>query len=304
MSVLGEPTREPGAGAVDDYEDEQEQELRILLERAVPRLPAPDERLSRVRERVRRARRRRRTGGAAAAAVTGLMLAGTFLPGALRGGPESLPPAAPGPSVTERRDLTASQGSTESPDRAPSRRPPAPGSLFRFEHVAGLTLQLPENWQAVDMPDDGKLKLAARGYASSEPLTVYRAGQPCPMWTKDACLPLKALARGGALLTLTPMSGMDMSGKIQRPPELYASVEPSEACRALRGTNEYAGLLGGTPAPVTAVGVTLCVSGDAPGTVEDVRAMVTGADFGKGTVTTPPAAPPPTATAERPLNEK
>ncbi|WP_066952853.1 hypothetical protein [Streptomyces lushanensis] len=304
---MGEPARTPGAGAAhghghgheDAYDDERE--LRILLERAVPRLPAPEERLSRVRERVRRARRRRRTGGAAAAAVTGLMLAGTFLPGALRGGPEPLPPAAPGPSVTERRDPVAGQDPTGGPDPAPT----SSGVPFRFEHVAGLTLRLPEGWQAVDMPGFGGLKSAARGYASSERLTAYGQGESCPKKAKDSvCVPLQALAPGGALLTLTPVIGVDMSGKIQRPPELYASAEPSEVCRGIRGTREYAGLLGGSTTPVTAVGVTLCVSGDAPGTVEDVRAMVTGADFGKGTVTTPPAAPPPTATAERPPIEK
>ncbi|WP_405985436.1 hypothetical protein [Streptomyces sp. NBC_00872] len=307
---MGEPGAgtEPGYGDGDGEEREQEQELRILLERAVPRLPAPEERLRRVRERVRRARRRRRTGGAAAAAVTGLVLAGTFLPGVLRGGPQPqpqpLPPAAPGPSVTEWRD-SAGQDPTGRPDRAasqdptasptptptPTQEPPAPGDRYRFEPVAGLILRLPEHWQALDMPEDGALKLTALGYVSSEPLTAY--GRPCVRKSKDACLPVRSLRPGGALVTFEPLNGLATPAKVQRPPVLHASDDPSPDCRVIGGTRQFTGLLGDKAVPATAVAVTLCVSGDAPGTAEDVSAMVTGADFGKGTGTASPPTRPP-----------
>ncbi|MFE4825991.1 hypothetical protein [Streptomyces sp. NPDC056672] len=283
-----------------EQEQEHEQELRILLERAVPRLPAPEERLRRVRERVRRARRRRRTGGAAAAAVTGLVLAGTFLPGVLRGGPQPqpLPPAAPGPSVTERRD-SAAQDPTGRPDRAasqtptptPTQEPPAPGDRYRFEPVAGLILRLPEHWQALDMPEDGALKLTALGYVSSEPLTAY--GRPCVPKTKGGCLPVRSLPPGGALVTFEPLNGLATPAKVQRPPVLHASDDPSPDCRVIGGTRQFTGLLGDKAVPATAVAITLCVSGDAPGTAEDVSAMVTGADFGKGTGTASPPTRPP-----------
>ncbi|MEV7679065.1 hypothetical protein AB0O64_11000 [Streptomyces sp. NPDC088341] len=289
----------------DERERDQEQELRILLERAVPRLPAPEERLRRVRDRVRRARRRRRTGGAAAAAVTGLVLAGTFLPGVLRGGPQPqpLPPAAPGPSVTEWRDSAlqdptgrpdpaASQDSTASP--TPTQEPPTPGDGYRFESIAGLTLRLPGNWQALDMPGDGGTKLTALGYVSSEPLTAY--GRPCVRKTKDACLPVRSLRPGGALVTFEPLNGLATPAKVQRPPVLHASDGPSPDCRVIGGTRQFTGLLGDKAVPATAVAVTLCVSGDAPGTAEDVSAMVTGADFGKGTGT----ASPPTRSSSFP----
>ncbi|MFE4174420.1 hypothetical protein ACFRR7_20610 [Streptomyces sp. NPDC056909] len=285
-----------------EQEHEQEQELRILLERAVPRLPAPEERLRRVRERVRRARRRRRTGGAAAAAVTGLVLAGTFLPGVLRGGPQPLPPAAPGPSVTDwrdsaaqdptgQRDPAASQDPTASPTPTPTQEPPAPGDRYRFEPVAGLVLRLTGDWRALDMPEDGGLKLTALGYVSSEPLTAYE--RPCVPKTKGGCLPVRSLPPGGALVTFEPLNGLATPAKVQRPPVLHASDDPSPDCRVIGGTRQFTGLLGDKAVPATAVAVTLCVSGDAPGTAEDVSAMVTGADFGKGTGTASPPTRPP-----------
>nr|WSZ97374.1 hypothetical protein OH820_18435 [Streptomyces sp. NBC_00857] len=67
--------------------------------------------------------------------MTGLVLAGTFLPGALRGsGSESEPvlPAAPVPSTSSR--AVAHDG------------------LVQFRNVAGLILQLPEGWQALEAP--------------------------------------------------------------------------------------------------------------------------------------------------------
>ena len=58
----------------------------MLLERATPRLPAPEGRLQQVRERIARRRRRRRAGGGGAVAVAALVLAGTLAPDALREG--------------------------------------------------------------------------------------------------------------------------------------------------------------------------------------------------------------------------
>ncbi|WP_046507260.1 hypothetical protein [Streptomyces odonnellii] len=272
---------------------EDERELRILLERTVPRLPAPEGLLGRVRERARRTRRRRRTAAAAAVAVTGLAVAGTVLPGLLREIPEPVPPAAsasavPGPPALE---VPAPAGTAWQAPRA--------GSGVRFEHVAGVTLRLPEHWQALEVPDDGRLKVAARGFVSSQRLTPY--GLPCPVKSPKSCVPVAALGPDDALLTLAPLAMDGLEKKIEWPPVLYGSDSPSAACRAIRGTREYSGLLGGTPAPYTAVSLTLCVRGDAPGTVEDVSAMVSGADFGKGTVTAPTHTP---TTAEHPPNEK
>src|SRR4051812_30311075 len=66
--------REHAAEPAREQDAADEQELRALLERAVPQLPAPAQRLERVRERLRRRRRRRTaavTGGAVLALAAG-----------------------------------------------------------------------------------------------------------------------------------------------------------------------------------------------------------------------------------------
>ncbi|WP_411114980.1 hypothetical protein [Streptomyces sp. 029-5] len=281
---------------------EDERELRILLQRAVPRLPAPEGRLREVRERVARTRRRRRTAGAAAA-VTGLALAGTLLPGVLRAGEESVPPAASAPSVTAASptrppatgpSLAPSPDSTSSdgtpPDgTSPDSTSPPPGNeraeRTRFAHVAGLLLRLPETWQALDVPEDPRYKQPARGFVSTQRFIPYE--QSCSGEDRSLCLPVQALRPGGALLTLVAHQGAGLAAKAEDPPVLYPSDSPSPTCRKVMGTQEFTGLIGGAPAPDSAVSVTLCVAGDAPGTVEGARAMVTGADFGRGPVTDP-----------------
>ncbi|MEV4973597.1 hypothetical protein [Streptomyces scopuliridis] len=287
--------REPGA--------EDERELRILLEKAVPRLPAPEGRLHGVRERVARNRRRRRTAGAAAAAVTGLALAGTLLPGVLRAGPESTPPASAAPSVTAPRGTDPSATpppSAATPDTAtPSAagpdtatQGPTPGDArdqrTRFAHVAGLTLRLPDTWQALDVPEDARYKQPARGFVSNQRLVPY--DRACPGNDPSLCLPVRSLRPGGALVTLVADSSSDLSAKSQVPPALYVSARLSPACRKIAGTQEFTGLIGGAPAPSSAVIVTVCVAGDSPGTVEDAHAMVTGADFGRAVETAPTTA--------------
>lgn len=294
--------REPGA--------EDERELRILLERAVPRLPAPEGRLHGVRERVTRNRRRRRTAGAAAAAVTGLALAGTLLPAVLRAGPESTPPASSAPSVTAPPHTGPSATSTPTPTTAPSdlaslgtaSPDPTPSDTrdardrrTRFAQVAGLSLRLPDTWQALDVPEDARYKQPARGFVSTQRLDPY--DRPCPGNDRSLCLPVEALRPGGALVTLVAVSGADLSAKAEEPPALHASDSLSPACRKIAGTQEFTGLIGGVPAPYSAVTVTVCVAGDSPGTVEDVHAMITGADFGRAVETAP-------TTAEHPPNAR
>ncbi|WP_326611328.1 hypothetical protein OG949_18625 [Streptomyces scopuliridis] len=302
MTAVGD--RNSGTRAGHEPGAEDERELRILLEKAVPRLPAPEGRLHGVRERVARNRRRRRTAGAAAAAVTGLALAGTLLPGVPRA-PESTPPASSAPSVTAPPDTGPSATpppSTAPPSTAPpdtASPPPTPSDAWdrrtRFAHVAGLALRLPDTWQALDVPEDARYKQPARGFVSTQRLVPYDL--PCPGNDPSLCLPAQALRPGGALVTLVADSGTGLSAKIQDPPALYPSAGPSPACRKIAGTREFTGLIGGAPAPFSAVVVTVCVAGDSPGTVEDAHAMITGADFGRAVETAP-------TTAEHPPNAR
>ncbi|MFE4537881.1 hypothetical protein ACFRKB_22805 [Streptomyces scopuliridis] len=303
---MGDRDHGTRAGRAPGAEDERE--LRILLEKAVPRLPAPEGRLHGVRERVARNRRRRRTAAAAAAAVAGLALAGTLLPGVLRAGPEATPPASAAPSVTASPDTgpsatpppsAATQDSATQDSTTPSAgipdtatQGPVPGDArdqrTRFAHVAGLTLQLPDTWQALDVPEDPRYKQPARGFVSTQRLVPY--DRDCPGNGPSPCLPVRLLRPGGALVTLVADSGTDLSAKSQDPPALSVSARLSPACRKIAGTQEFTGLIGGAPAPSSAVVVTVCVAGDSPGTVEDAHAMVTGADFGRAVETAPTTA--------------
>ncbi|MFF3754863.1 hypothetical protein ACFYYH_31205 [Streptomyces sp. NPDC002018] len=240
----------------------------------MPRLPAPEGRLSRVRERAGRTRRRRRTA-AATAAVTGLVLAGTLGPDALGRGLGPALPAAPAASATSGDS--------------------AQDSRVRFSEVAGLTLRLPAHWQALQMPEDLARTARARGFASSQRLTPYE--RPCPEKDLTGCPPVRSLQHGGALLTLVPWTDGALADKVLRPPVLYGPDDPSPSCRKIHGTREYSALLGSGPASRTTVSVTLCVAGDAPAPVMDVRAMITDATFGTEGI---PAAPAPVAPAPAP----
>ncbi|MFJ2215047.1 hypothetical protein ACIQVO_31670 [Streptomyces sp. NPDC101062] len=290
-------------GADQDRREAAEgRELRVLLERAAPRLPSPEGRLEQVRERIVRGRRRRRTAGAAAAAVTGLVLAGAVLPGVLRGGPEQVLPAAtvPGPVPTA--------GSSESTARDRSGETPTPdGAYVSFPHLRGLTLRPPSRWYAVDVPPDGPSGAPARGFVSSRPLTPYDA--TCPVERRSDCPPVRTLGPGGALVTLvargaeTPATPAT-TVRDRSEPRLLA--EPSRGCRQIGGTREYSALLGGavdhSEAPTAAPGtgepasvdpvatVSLCVAGDAPGSVEAVHTMISGADFTTGSTPVRPSA--------------
>ncbi|MFJ7996867.1 hypothetical protein ACIQ7D_06860 [Streptomyces sp. NPDC096310] len=314
---------EDGRESEGSRESAEERELRVLLERVAPRLSGPEDRLARVRERVVRGRRRRRTAGAAGAAVAGLVLAGALLPGVVRGGPERVLPAATVPGPVPTADLSPSTA------RDRSGETPAPdGAWVSFTHLRGLTLRPPSGWYTLDLPPDGESGVAARSFVSSRPLTPD--DRSCPAGQRYDCPPLRTLGPDGALVTLVAQGADTPPGTPPSPPP-YPSPETvgspsglrqleklSAGCRRIGGTREYSVLLDGTsaasdsptltpgrdrsgasgsPGPTPAVPVTpvaavgLCVAGDAPGTVEAVHTMITGADFDAGTASS--SAPPP-----------
>lgn len=264
----GEPEYEP------EYE---ENELRVLLEKAVPRLPAPEGRLRRVRERVARHRRRRRTVAAAAAGVSVLVLAGTLLPGTLlpgtlRGGSEPVPPAAPAPSVT------------------------ALYTTMRYPELGGLVLRLPASWQGLALPSDPQHKVPARGFAGTQGLAAYDS--PCLGNDQSGCPPLRKLRSGGALLTLRLVFGPLLDGKTQNPAVLNELHKVSPACRAIGGTQEYNVLLGGLPEPDSAINADLCVSGGASRAVAEARQVIAGASFDDRTASFAPTPAPASPTIQ------
>lgn len=101
------------SGVDEEPEPEEEWELSVLLERAVPQPTAPHDRMAQIRRRVRR-RRRRRVAAGALAAVGGVTAAAVVAAALLQ-------PAGP---VTPR-------GQQVLPAASPSRAVPAPGSPCR-----------------------------------------------------------------------------------------------------------------------------------------------------------------------------
>ncbi|WP_330174726.1 hypothetical protein OG875_14955 [Streptomyces sp. NBC_01498] len=258
---MPEDGRGGGDPAGDAARPGEERELRILLERAVPRLPAPEERLRRVRERAARSRRRRRAAGTALVAVTGLVVFGALLPGFPGGGPDgSAPPASPAPT---------------DPDTGA-------GRAVRFSGLLGLTLRPPPGWQALAVPADaGSGRTALRGYVAGRrvpdalaPSCTGRPGQDCD--------PAATLLPGSVLVTLDLVKYAGLRAKAQDPPTLHGPAAPSVLCRKLDGTEEYGALLAG-PDPGMDLGIQVSVCAAGAGTkspiLDDVRAMIADADY-------------------------
>lgn len=190
----------------------EDAELRVLLQRVVPHLEAPADRMRQVRRRVRRRRRiRAAAAGALAAAGLGLWL-GTGSSGAR---PDPAPPAATAPAETDAR-------------------------LQRFATVSGLTLEVPAGWQALAVPrgDDGAVV-----YAAAQPLDADRVAGTCGEGTTGAvdtfaCAPLSALEPGGALVAFEALDGTTPTAP---PASRHASARtPGAACRSLGGRLQYA----------------------------------------------------------------
>ncbi|MFC8831468.1 hypothetical protein ACFT9I_39730 [Streptomyces sp. NPDC057137] len=248
-------------GEGEEHVERGEHELRVLLERAVPRLPAPEGRLRRVRERAARSRRRRRVAGTAAAAVTGLVVVGTLLPGFLPGGPgEGAPPASPAPTGT----------ATD----------PAGGRAVRFPDLYDLTLRLPPGWQALAVPRDPASGRQPRGFVASQ--RVPTVTPACGTGQQATCEPVRVLRPGGVLVSLDLKEFSGLHTKAQTPPLLYALDKTSAFCRKLQGTTEYGALLAGPePGADAGIHVSVCVAGASANSriVDDVHDMITDADY-------------------------
>lgn len=253
----GEGTREP-------YGD-TERELRVFLERAVPRLPAPTDRLGRVRERAERARRRRIAAGAAAS-VAALALAGALLPGlAGRGGPEVVPPAA------------TPTGPAPVPDEGA-----APGErTVRYPQLLGLELRLPASWRALEVGRDARTGALAAGFASPQRLAPYK--QPCKPPESDGwCAPFRQLVLdGGALLALRPVIEENEPTTTPRAPapgDLRAAPV-TRSCVLLGGRRQYETVLP-TRKPGTGVAVELCLpAGSDERRLDEARRILASARF-------------------------
>lgn len=256
------PATGPGSGPGSGPETE-EHELRVLLERAVPQLPAPAQRLESVRERVRR-RRRRRAAGVSVTAVLAVAAAGLLLPatGDWDGGrplaSTSLAPPASGSAgdTSPRPDPTVPPGYTLEP----------------LDNVAGLRVVLPQDWNALSALD------STRAYVSTQSLGLPKGG--CEHQLDDFCTPLdRTLQDDGVLVQFSLVSSKGVTGKLRGTVDTtgltaVTTQQVLTACRTVGGTEQLGRvILGAVDSPVM-VAATACLAHPRPAQEARVRAVL------------------------------
>lgn len=265
---------------------DEERELSALLERVVPQLPAPAQRLERVRERMRRRRRRRAAAGASAAAVVVVAAAGLLLSGPV--GTSSMPgqraraasgiagSAMPGntgaPAATGGG--TASRGPTEI-EPPPSTMPPSamsPGSrVYSFADLSGLWLVVPTRWYALEAAKDS-------AYVSSQ-----RLGMPkdhCVRAREELCTPLvRTLDRGGSLVQLTLDHNKPRADKARLLGRTVGPTPAEAACRAVGGTVELGAEFPGPVGSDLLIEATACLARPTSAQQDQTRDVLTTAGF-------------------------
>lgn len=253
-----------GAGAAEA--EQAEDELRALLERAVPQPPAPPQRLERVRERVRRRRRRRTalvTGSALLAVAAGLLA----VPGLVRpqGGGRAAPTVAAGGPDAGR---TARGPATSAP--APT---PTPQGGYAPDGMGGLRLDPPQGWHF--LPDPATTSI----FLSTQDLVLPQNG--CAHALDGFCTPLaRVLAKGGTLVMFRLEQFDVQAGKLH---DLEVPLEDEEAyasCRAVNGTRQVGRTMVGATQPDTVVWAVACLSHPSPAQLERARSLLASAVIG------------------------
>ncbi|MEV0534802.1 hypothetical protein [Kitasatospora sp. NPDC050463] len=256
---------------------EVEDELRVLLQRAAPDLPAPADRMDRVRERAGRTRRRRRVAGLGAGLTGGLVAAvmaaapatapapsNTVLHPAT-GGPTSVAPVAEAPSPSP--SPAAASSPSVSPSSVPSSRDGTQAVLY--PELGRVILDVPRGWSTLIMPTGRAPK--STGYTANKPLS---AAPYCPPWQSD-CAPLEALDTDTVLVAVTVL---DDPGHVQKLAGKAPAAEDTaldKDCGLRGGTRQLTGhrtvTVGGTAAVVQ---LTACLNRPSARTVELVQRVV------------------------------
>ncbi|MGV9264802.1 hypothetical protein ACWDRR_09090 [Kitasatospora sp. NPDC003701] len=270
----------PGRGDGDGpwmADAEVEDELRVLLQRATPDLPAPADRMDRIRERADRTRRRRRVAGLGAGLTGGLVAAALAAAPATAPAPSRtvLSPASGGPASVGPSPETppphlppATAGS--SPSSSPTVSPTAVPSSFAgaqavlFPELGRVILDVPRGWSTLILPN-------GTGYAASQPMSV---APYCPPWLSD-CAPLEALNADGVLIAVTLI---DDPAHVEKLAGITAAAEDTaldKDCSLRGGTRQLTGHRTVTVAGTTAVvELTACLNRPAARTVELVQRVV------------------------------
>lgn len=193
-----------------------EVELRALLERGVPRLPAPAQRMRRVQQLVVRRRRRRVAGVVGAAGVAGGVAAALTL-GVLGYVPSG---GARGHGASYQ---------------VPAASPTAIGPDFRYPGLGGLTVRLPDGWSGRSVW--GGEEAGTVGLAGSRPAAVD--GEGCAAGIQRYCLASHELRRGEGLLVFRLKSKKALGATDQRAP--LVDTRLGDSCRLAGGTHELLG---------------------------------------------------------------
>lgn len=256
-------------------EEFPEDELRVLLHRAVPQLPSPAQRLARVRERVVR-RRRRRTAAASVTVVAAAVAAALTVPGLVRspGGttPAAAVPAPTGPSHAPTPVRDPDTDPTPTPTRTAANPPTL--DLYRlvdFATLGDLALRLPGDWTHQES--------AGLGFASTQHLTTEKV--TCDQPTDGYCSPLPLrLPRGGVLLVLKPQHSLQIADKV-RVREVVATPGLSKSCVLAGGTQEWEALLADevNSRSDMVVDATVCLARPTAGETAQAKGVLTSAYF-------------------------
>jgi hypothetical protein len=266
----------------------------VLLERFVPHLPAPAQRLENVRARLRR-RRGRRAAGMATCAVLAVTAAGLLVPGlrtaagspdaAGRGaGPASAasapasatasapPGAGPGSGSAPGSGAATSPQTTGQPTGQPT-GPALPGyTLVPFGTGDALRLRVPPGWSTMAPPGSSTV------YVSSQDLAL--PPDNCARPLDGFCTPLaRMLAADGVLLAVELRFGPEVTGKYRATRPTVVTEPLLDACRAVGGTKELATVVPEPPGSDAVLTATACLSRPSAPQEERARVLMSTADF-------------------------
>ncbi|WP_335972019.1 hypothetical protein [Streptomyces sp. CA2R106] len=254
---------------------DEERELSALLERVVPQLPAPVQRLDGVRERMRRRGRRRAAVGASAVAVAVVAAAGLLLPspggGAARPAASGQRAQAAGPGTAGAR-ATAGRATTAAPGpTGTTLAPPPVDRVYAYGDLAGLRLTMPADWYTLKA---GTLS----EYAATQQLAVPTSG--CDHARDDFCTPLvRRLDRGGTLLQFRLKHDAVALDEIRRTDHVVQAAPVVTACRTVGGTTELTTTLPGPQGSDVVVTLTACLAAPSAAQLTETRDVLTSADL-------------------------
>ncbi|MFJ9608790.1 hypothetical protein ACIRS1_20875 [Kitasatospora sp. NPDC101176] len=261
------------AGGEDDWGDRDgaaEEELRILLQRAVPALDDPADRMERIRARAARVRRRRRAAALAAGLTGGLLVAALV----------AAPAIAPAP---DRGTALRPAGPVSAPASAsPSDGPTVPDELVGITiglREWNVVARVPQGWfsQASDADDpEGGVLLTDPPGQSPQATAQSGPPTPCPTTESDACRLPKLLPVDGAVLSFLKVDDPGLVGKVAAEPATARERAPEKPCLVRGGNREFVGhtLITRPGARAALIELTVCLRQPSDATVGLVQPVL------------------------------